>query len=202
MSQINEGGETIQRAARFGFEAAIGSSNKTKMFDSFKTVSLGRDDSDNEVVECPLYPSQPSQPTETRKEVLQDEPEQQGKTKDAEVEVHGAQVEVPPEQENVVEEEQQPEPLSVIMPVQPQQDDEGKDLAMTETNEDPVPPIKVKLLQPELETSTAKGPVDSPDEIVTQVLLSMNQEESAPPFELGVDQTQPTQDDNQVQQLG
>ncbi|MED6187284.1 hypothetical protein PIB30_075002 [Stylosanthes scabra] len=178
MSQINEGGETIQGAARSASEAAIGSSDKTKMFDSFETVSLGRNDSNN---------------------VLQAEPEQQGKTKDAEVEVHGAkvevhgaEVEVPAEQENVVEEKQQPEPLSVIMHVQPQQDDEGKDLAMTETNEDAVQPIEVEpvpiinipiplehpepepcsltlrpWLQPEPETSTAKGPVDSPDKIVT-----------------------------------
>ncbi|MED6158872.1 hypothetical protein PIB30_037048 [Stylosanthes scabra] len=49
---------------------------------------------------------------------------------------------------------------------------------------------------------TAEGLMESPEEMVTHVLLSMNQEESAPPFDLGVDETQPTQDDNRVQQLG
>ncbi|MED6174513.1 hypothetical protein PIB30_069757 [Stylosanthes scabra] len=118
----------IQDARRVASETAIGSSNKTKMIDSFETVSLGR---------------------MTVIMVLQAEPEQQGKTKDAEVEVQGAEGEVPPELENVVEEEQQPEPLSVMMLVQPEQqsksqDAEGKDLAMRETNEDLIEPIEVE----------------------------------------------------------
>ncbi|MED6152101.1 hypothetical protein PIB30_088764 [Stylosanthes scabra] len=210
MSRINED-EIIQDAGRSASEAAIGSSDRTKMFDSFENVSLGRDDSDNVVVDCPpIMPSQQSQPAQRGKEVLQDEPKQQGKTKDAEVEVHGAEVEVPHELENVVEVEQQPEPISVIMLVQPEQHAEGKDLAISETIEDPIQPIEVEhvpiinipisleppepepcsltlraWLQLEPETSTAKGPVESPDEIVTNVLLSINKEESAPPFDLG-----------------
>ncbi|MED6165477.1 hypothetical protein PIB30_099884 [Stylosanthes scabra] len=143
------------------------------MFDSFETVSLGKDDSAYVVVEGPvIIPSQtekdPSQP------VLQDA--------------------------------------------------EGKDLATRETNENPIEPIEVEpvsiniqiplelqdhepcllTLQPwlhyEAETSTAKA--ESPNKIITHVLLSMNQEEYAPSFDLGIDQTQPTQDNNQIQQLG
>ncbi|MED6151210.1 hypothetical protein PIB30_080294 [Stylosanthes scabra] len=44
--QGNEGGERIQGAGRSASEAAVGSSDKTRMFDSFETVSLGREDSD------------------------------------------------------------------------------------------------------------------------------------------------------------
>ncbi|MED6190147.1 hypothetical protein PIB30_102851 [Stylosanthes scabra] len=57
-------------------------------------------------------------------------------------------------------------------------------------------------LQPEAETGTTKGPMESPDEMITHELLSMKQEEYAPSFDLGIDQTQTTQDENQIQQLG
>ncbi|MED6207551.1 hypothetical protein PIB30_036798 [Stylosanthes scabra] len=50
-------------------------------------------------------------------------------------------------------------------------------------------------LQPEAEASTAKGPMDSPEAMITNVVLSINQEEAKP-------SAQPTHDDNQNQQLG
>ncbi|MED6146090.1 hypothetical protein PIB30_031332 [Stylosanthes scabra] len=56
----------LQDAGRYASEAAIGSSDKTKMFDSFETVSLGRDDNDNVVVEGPAIMS-----SQTGKEPLQ-----------------------------------------------------------------------------------------------------------------------------------
>ncbi|MED6209799.1 hypothetical protein PIB30_058195 [Stylosanthes scabra] len=66
ISNRNESGERIQDAGRSASEAAIGSSDRAKMFDSFETVSLGRDDSDNVVIEGPTIMS--SQPSQTGKE--------------------------------------------------------------------------------------------------------------------------------------
>ncbi|MED6127561.1 hypothetical protein PIB30_089182 [Stylosanthes scabra] len=236
LSQINEGDELIKETGR--------SASKTRMFDSFETVSLGRDDSDNVAVEGSVVV--PSQPSQKEKEVLQAEPEQHDKTNDAEVEVKDPAVEVPPIMENVVQEELQPEPLVVIMPIQPEQQSKSQDaevevpppivenvvheeiqpeplvVSMPIQPEQPsksrdaeveVPPIVENVvheeiqpeplvviiplepeltlrpwLQPEAETSAAKGPIESSDEIITHVLLSMKQEGPS------------TQDGNQIQQ--
>ncbi|MED6137911.1 hypothetical protein PIB30_069493 [Stylosanthes scabra] len=113
LSQINEGGE------------AIPSPSDTRMFDSFDTVSLGRDDSDNIIVEGPVVV--PSQPSQNEKEDLQpghdhetindEQPEHDHHetVNDAGVEVEGAAVEVPHVMEDNVQEDEQPEPLVVIM---------------------------------------------------------------------------------------
>ncbi|MED6124987.1 hypothetical protein PIB30_064109 [Stylosanthes scabra] len=160
------------------------------MFDSFEIVSLGRDDSGNVTAEGPVVV--PFQPSQKEKEVLQAESEQHEKTNDAEVEGEDAAVEVPPNMENVVQEELQPEPLVVIMLLQPKQQSGGT----TEVEPDPINiqiPVEPELtlrpwLQPEAETSAAKGPIESTYEIITHVLLSMNQEGPS------------TQDGNQIQQ--
>ncbi|MED6136432.1 hypothetical protein PIB30_056082 [Stylosanthes scabra] len=184
------------------------------MFDTFETVSLGGDDSGNVAVEGPVIV--PSHPSHNEKEVLQAESEQYEKTNDAEVEGEDAAmegqdaaVEVPPNMENVVQEELQPEPFVVIMPIQPEQSSE---LRVAELEVLPPPivdnvvheeiqleplvviiPVKPELtlrpwLQPEAETGAAKVPIEATDEIITHVLLSMNQEGPS------------TQDGNQIQQ--
>ncbi|MED6127529.1 hypothetical protein PIB30_088859 [Stylosanthes scabra] len=107
LSQINEGDET-------------------RMFDTFDTVSLGGDDSGNVAVQGSIVVL--SQPFNNENEVLQAETEQHEKGNDAEVEGHNATVEgedaavkVSPNIEDVVQEELQPEPLVVIIPIQPEQ---------------------------------------------------------------------------------
>ncbi|MED6148463.1 hypothetical protein PIB30_053393 [Stylosanthes scabra] len=189
LSQINEHDELIQGARR--------SPSKTRMFDSFNTVSLGRDDSDNVVVEGPVVV--PSKPSQKEKEVLQAEHEHHEKTNDDGVEVEVAEVEVPPRVEDVIQEESQPEPLVVIMPIQPEllvvimplqpKQQSGR------TTEDPGEPTGAEpesvnmqiLLEPELtlkpwlhpeaETSAAKGTIESAEEMIISVLMSMNQED-------------------------
>ncbi|MED6139209.1 hypothetical protein PIB30_081731 [Stylosanthes scabra] len=163
--------------------------------------------------------------------VLQAESEQHEKTNDAEVEVEDATVEVPPIMKNVVQEELQPKPLVVIMPIQPEQPSKSRDAEVevpppivenvvheeiqpeplvvimplqpeqqsggtTEVEPEPINiqiPLELELtlrpwLQPEAETSAAKGPIESSDEIITHMLLNMNQEGPS------------TQDGNQIQQ--
>ncbi|MED6165204.1 hypothetical protein PIB30_097341 [Stylosanthes scabra] len=228
LTHINEGDELIKEAWR--------STPETRMFDSFETVNLGRDDSGNVTAEGPVVV--PSQPSQKEKEVLQAESEQHEKTNDAEVEgedaaVEGgnAAVEVPPNMENVVQEELQPEPLVVIMPIKLEQPSKSRDAEVevpppivenvvheeiqpeplvvimplqpkqqsggtTEVEPDPINtqiPVEPELtlrpwLQPEAETSAVKGPIESTYEIITHVLLSMNQEGPS------------TQDGNQIQQ--
>ncbi|MED6200152.1 hypothetical protein PIB30_082406 [Stylosanthes scabra] len=129
------------------------------MFDSFDTVSLGRDDSDNVVVEGPsIMPTQPSQPSHPGKEPLQ------------------------PDQQPQHVEREDPVPISIEIPL------ETEDL-------EPCSLILRPWLQPEAEASTAKGPMDSPEAMITNVMLSINQEEATP-------SAQPTHDANQNQQLG
>ncbi|MED6162908.1 hypothetical protein PIB30_074937, partial [Stylosanthes scabra] len=117
-----------------------------------------------------IMPIQPKQPSESRV---------------AELEVP------PPVVDNVVHEEIQPEPLVVIMPLQPEQQSAGT----TEVDPDTINivPVEPELtlgpwLQPEVETSAVKVPIEATDEIITHVLLSMNQEGPS------------TQDGNQIQQ--
>ncbi|MED6146487.1 hypothetical protein PIB30_034902 [Stylosanthes scabra] len=209
----------------------ISEGDETRMFDTFDTVSLGGDDSGNVAVKGPVVV--PSQPFNKENEVLQAESEQHEKGNDAKVEGEHAEVEghdaavegedaavkVPPNIEDVVQEELQPEPLVVIIPIQPEQpskshDDEvgvpphivenvlpeeiqlePLDVIMpvqpeqqsggtTEVDPDPIniqTPMEPELtlrpwLQAKADTSTAKGPIESPDEVITHVLLSMNQE--------------------------
>ncbi|MED6177367.1 hypothetical protein PIB30_097488 [Stylosanthes scabra] len=156
------------------------------MFDSFDTVSLGRDDSDNVVFEGPSI--MPSQPSQTGKDALQAGPE----------------AKVPPEAEVqlevaiVVEKEQQPEPIVASQP------DQSSKPQCAEV--DDLVPMNIEIpletqeqcsltlqpwLQSEAGTSTA---VESPEAVITNVLLSMNREES----DL---ETQPAHNDNQEQQL-
>ncbi|MED6187556.1 hypothetical protein PIB30_077577 [Stylosanthes scabra] len=190
LSQINKGDELIKEAGR--------SASETRMFDSFETVSLGRDDSDNVAVEGPTVV--PSQPSQKEKKVLQAESEQHGKTNDAEVDIEDAAVEVPPIMENVVQEELQPEPLVVIMPIQPEQPSKSQhaevevpppiveNVVHEEIQLEPV--VVIMPLQPEQQSRgttevepepiniqiAAKGPIEPSDEIIPHVLLSMNQE--------------------------
>ncbi|MED6185333.1 hypothetical protein PIB30_055991 [Stylosanthes scabra] len=213
----------------------INEGDETRMFATFEIVSLGRDDSGNVAVEGPVVV--PSHPSHNEKEVLQDESEQHEKTNDAEVEGEDAvmegedaAVEVPPYMEYVVQEVLQPEPLVVIMPLQPKQPSElrvtelevpppivdnvvheeiqpkplvvimplqpeQQSAGTTEVDPDTINiiPVEPELtlrpwLQPEAETSAAKVPIEATDEIITHVLLSMNQEEPS------------TQDSNQIQQ--
>ncbi|MED6221972.1 hypothetical protein PIB30_059980 [Stylosanthes scabra] len=198
---------------------------------SVAVPDLGGDDSGNIAVEGPVVV--PSQPFNKENEVLQAESEQCEKGNDAEVEGEHAEVEghdaavegedaavkVPPNIEDVVPEELQPEPLVIIIPIQPEQpsksyDDEvgvpphivenvlpeeiqpePLDVIMpiqpehqsrgaTEVDPDPIniqTPVEPELtlrpwLQAKANTNAAKGPIESPDEVITHVLLSMNQE--------------------------
>ncbi|MED6164658.1 hypothetical protein PIB30_092312 [Stylosanthes scabra] len=157
-----EGGEKMQDVRRPASEAANGS-DRTRMFDSFETVSLGREDSDNVVVEGPSI-----MPSQTEKRPFQ--PDQPSKPQGVEVDDPGHIL-----------------PLQLEQPSTPQYNEV----------EDPVPinmkiPLKTQeqcsltlrpWLQPEAGTSTA---VQSPEAVITNMLLGMNREES----------------DNQEQQLG
>ncbi|MED6158246.1 hypothetical protein PIB30_030993 [Stylosanthes scabra] len=102
VSQINEGAE-----------ATISSPSDTRMFDSFDSVSLGRDDGDNIIVEGPV--AVPSQPSPKEKEDLQPEHDNVETENDAGIDVGGTAFEVPHVTEDNVEEDEQPEPLVVIM---------------------------------------------------------------------------------------
>ncbi|MED6115952.1 hypothetical protein PIB30_095603 [Stylosanthes scabra] len=129
----NEADETMHEVVKFASEAVAGSSDGTRMFDSFDT------------------PKQQPPPVEA------------------------------PAMQDVVEEEHQDEPTTVVMP-------EGVD----PLHEDPEP-CSLTLqpwLQPEAEGCAAKGLMDSPDAMITDVLLSINQGGPGP-------STQPTNDDNQ-----
>ncbi|MED6124556.1 hypothetical protein PIB30_059990 [Stylosanthes scabra] len=85
----NEADETMHEVVRSASEAGAGSSNRTRMFDSLDTVSLGRDD---------ITPTQPSQPSKPG-----NEPKQQPPPVNA------------PVMQDVVEEEHQDEPTTVVM---------------------------------------------------------------------------------------
>ncbi|MED6172917.1 hypothetical protein PIB30_054333 [Stylosanthes scabra] len=193
------------------------------MFDTFETVSLGGDDSGNVAVEGPVVV--PSQPSHKENEVLQAESKQHEKRNDAEVDGEDAAVEgedaavkVPPNIEDVVQEELQPEPLVVIMPIQPDKhpnckmkkwrpiQPEQQSGGTTEVDADPIniqTPVEPELtlrpwLQLEADTSAAKGPIESPDEVITHVLLSMNQEG---PSTQGGEQIEETKDEDQCKTL-
>ncbi|MED6164362.1 hypothetical protein PIB30_089155 [Stylosanthes scabra] len=167
LSHINEGDELIKEAGR--------STSETRMFDSFETVSLGRDDSGNVAVEGSIVV--PSQPSQKEKEVLQAESEQHEKTNDAEVEGEDAAVEsgdavVEFCSKSVSDLDAGPYNLNNNLG------------GTTKVEPDPINiqiPVELELtlrpwLQPEAETSAAKGPIESTDEIIMHVLLSMNQE--------------------------
>ncbi|MED6110686.1 hypothetical protein PIB30_045196 [Stylosanthes scabra] len=77
---------------------------------------------------------------------------------EAGVEDKNAGVDVPPTVDEVVLEEAQPEPLAVILPLEPE--------------------LTLKpWLNPEAETTAARGTTNSPEEIITDVLLSMKKED-------------------------
>ncbi|MED6221543.1 hypothetical protein PIB30_055790 [Stylosanthes scabra] len=207
------------------------------MFDSFDTVSLGRDGIDNVVVECPVVA--PTQPSQIEKEVLQHEDEHHENRNDTGMEVEDAEVDVPPHVEDVVQEEPQPEPLVVILPIQAEQPSNSEAEAPPPVVEDEIEPehqfgratedpcehtemepdpiniqmpllledqsgrttedvaehteldpksINIPLepepeltlrpwLHPEAETSAATGTTESAEDMITGVLLSMNQED-------------------------
>ncbi|MED6122882.1 hypothetical protein PIB30_044041 [Stylosanthes scabra] len=103
-------------AGKFTFEAAIGFSKPTMMFDS-AIVSLGKDDSGSLIIDGPaIRPSKPSIQTENplrenEKQPLQAEPEQQQKSPNTEVEGPATRE----SNKNPVEEEEQPELVNVLM---------------------------------------------------------------------------------------
>ncbi|MED6115548.1 hypothetical protein PIB30_091737 [Stylosanthes scabra] len=195
----NKADETMHEVVRSASEPDAGSSDRTRMFDSFDTVSLGRDDI------TPTQPSQPSKPGNDNLETV--------------VEVHHgahhAEVVLPTETavntETVAEKENQDESTMLEMPkkqpppvntpvMQDVVDEEHQDeptMVVMPEGEDPLPedpePYSLTLrawLQPEAEGCAAKGLTDSPDAVITDVLLSMNQG--------GLGSTaQPTNDDNQ-----
>ncbi|MED6191854.1 hypothetical protein PIB30_004514 [Stylosanthes scabra] len=190
LSQINEGDE------------AIPSPSDTRMFNSFDTVSLGRDDSDNIIVEGPVaVPSQPDlQPGHDHETRNDDQPEHDlhEKVNDAGVDVEGAAIEAPHVMEDNVQEDEQPEPLIVIMPLEhedqskiatkgPSEHTEPEKQIGKHTEVEPNPlnmeiPFEPELtlqpwLQPEVEATAAKDTTQSADEMITTVLLSMNKEE-------------------------
>ncbi|MED6210378.1 hypothetical protein PIB30_063573 [Stylosanthes scabra] len=143
LSQINEGDE------------AIPSPSDTRMFDSFDTVSLGRDDNANIIVEGSV--SVPSQPPQNEKEDVQpghyhearndDQPEHDHhETEDAVVlDVEGAAVEVPRVSEDNVQEEDQPEPLVLIMPINPEDQTRMATQDLNEHTESEPEPINIEM---------------------------------------------------------
>ncbi|MED6192723.1 hypothetical protein PIB30_012893 [Stylosanthes scabra] len=195
-----------------GAEATIPFPSDTRMFDSFHTVSLGRDDSDNIIVEGPVVvPSQPSR----KEKNLQPEHDHHETENDGGMEVGGTAVEVPHVTEDNVEEDEQPEPLVPINPedqsrmatqdlsehteLEPElinvqmpldHEDQHKiaiEGAGEQTEVDPKPlnmeiPFEPELtlkpwLQPEAEVTAANDTPLSADEMITNVLLSMNKGE-------------------------
>ncbi|MED6148335.1 hypothetical protein PIB30_052242 [Stylosanthes scabra] len=98
------------------------------MFDSFDTISLGRDDIANIIVEgLVVVPSQPPhnenedvQPGHDHEARNDDQPEHDHhETEDAAgLEVEGVAVEVPHVMEDNVQEEEKSEPLAVIIPLE------------------------------------------------------------------------------------
>ncbi|MED6197494.1 hypothetical protein PIB30_056961 [Stylosanthes scabra] len=141
----------------------INEGDETRMFDTFDTVSLGGDDSGNVVVQGPIVV--PSQPFNKENDPIQ--PEQPSKS-------HSDEVGVPPHiVENALPEEIQPEPLDVIISALLIISVSGLTTCCN--------PVEPELtlrpwLQAKADTSAAKGPLESPDEVITHVLLSMNQE--------------------------
>ncbi|MED6146618.1 hypothetical protein PIB30_036206 [Stylosanthes scabra] len=148
---------------------------------------LGRDDSGNVAVEGPVV--LPSQLSQKEKEVLQANSQQHKKTNDAEVEV-------PLIMENVVPKELQPEPLAIITcsPIQPEQPSKSPEVVVESVDaevEVPAPVVKnvvheeiqpeplviIIPLEPELTLRPWLQPeAESANEVITTVLLSMNQE--------------------------
>ncbi|MED6122296.1 hypothetical protein PIB30_038496 [Stylosanthes scabra] len=135
------------------------------MFDTFDTVSLGRDDSDHIVVEGPVVaPTQPSQP---KKEALQHEDDN---INEAGVEDKNAGVDVPPTVDEVVLEEAQPEPLAVILPVQPEQPSKSEveaPLIVMEEEREPeqqseVEPDPINIENPVQPEQPSKSEVEAP----------------------------------------
>ncbi|MED6203628.1 hypothetical protein PIB30_001326 [Stylosanthes scabra] len=143
LSQINEGDE------------AIPSPSDTRMFDSFDTVSLGRDDSANIIVEGSV--AVPSQPSQNEKEDVQpghdhearndDQPEHDHhETEDAAgLDVEGAAIEVPHVMEDNVQEEDQPEPLVLIMPINPEDQTRMATQDLNEHTEPEPEPINIEM---------------------------------------------------------
>ncbi|MED6119273.1 hypothetical protein PIB30_010198 [Stylosanthes scabra] len=229
LDQLNE----VDRATR--------SPSETRMFDTFDTVSLRRDDSDHVVVEGPVVtPTQPSQPEKENEhhenmneagvddkeagvavpldvdEVILEAAQPQGlsgiATEDAaehtEIDPEPISIQIPFEYEagaenkyagaDVVLEEAQPQLPVVIIPVQPEQaseseveaphnavEEEKEPEKQSEVEPDPInvdnpfePELTLKpWLNPDTETTDAKGTTDLTEEIITDVLLSMKQED-------------------------
>ncbi|MED6204200.1 hypothetical protein PIB30_006956 [Stylosanthes scabra] len=212
-------------------DGATRSPSEIRMFDTFDTVSLGRDDSDQIVVEGPSGVDDKDARVEvppTMDEVVLEEaqpnpsrpvqPEQPSET----------EVEAPL---IVVEEEKEPEPIIVENPVQSEQPskseveaplivvEQKKEPEQTSKSEVEAPlivveegkkpeqqsdvepdptyienPLEPELtlkpwLNPEAETTAARGPTNSVEEIITDVLLSMKKEDKG-------------EEDNQDQQTG
>ncbi|MED6193527.1 hypothetical protein PIB30_020497 [Stylosanthes scabra] len=159
ISQINEGAE-----------ATILCPSDTRMFDSFDTVSLGRDDSNNIIVEGPV--AVPSQPSRKEKEDLEPEHDHHETENDAGMEVRGAAVEVPHVTEDNVQEDEQPEPLVVIMPINPKDQSRMATQDLSEHTEPEPEPINVQMpLEHEHKIAT-----EGPDEHIEVDLKPLNME--------------------------
>ncbi|MED6120731.1 hypothetical protein PIB30_023663 [Stylosanthes scabra] len=179
-------------------------SKTTRMFDSFDTVSLGRDEGDNVAVEGPTNDAEVDDNTrvevppipenvereESQHEEPQPEPlvvimpihsDQPSKSLDAEVDV-------PPLSDDI-QDATEPEPLTVVVPLQPEHPEpERTSEEQTESIEvEPEPntmniPLELEpeltlrpWLQDEAETSVDKDPTKSVDEMITDVLMNIEQ---------------------------
>ncbi|MED6142792.1 hypothetical protein PIB30_000991 [Stylosanthes scabra] len=152
-------------------------SEATRMFDSFDTISLGRDENDNVAVEGPgVVPSEP--PHKETEPIHNDQPPKSS----------NAAVDIPPLAEDI-QNATEPEPLTVVVPLQSEQQLEPQRTIFEEPTEvEPEPntmniPLELEpeltlrpWLQDEAGTSAEKDPTKSADDMITGVLMSMKQD--------------------------
>ncbi|MED6124409.1 hypothetical protein PIB30_058631 [Stylosanthes scabra] len=164
------------------------------MFDSFDTVSLGRDESNNVAVEGPGVV--PSEPPHKETEIPHENTTDAGEKNNTEVEVPHIPESVEreePQRQEPQHEEPQPEPLVVIMPIHSDQPPKSSDSTvdippLAEDIQDTTEPepltvvipleLEPKLtlrpwLQDEAGTSAEKDPTKSADDMITGVRMSM-----------------------------
>ncbi|MED6131790.1 hypothetical protein PIB30_013041 [Stylosanthes scabra] len=209
--QINERDEAVQTEGGSVSEA-------TRMFDSFDTVNLGRDESDNVAIEGPVVV--PSEPPHRETEVHHEKTTDAGvddntgvdvppipKTVEGEEPQHqepqhaepqheepqpeplaviidqpskslDADVDVPPLADDI-QDATEPEPLTVVVPLQSEQQNEPERTSEEPIEEEPEPktmniPLELEpeltlrpWLQDEVGTSADKDPTKSADEMIT-----------------------------------
>ncbi|MED6157744.1 hypothetical protein PIB30_026140 [Stylosanthes scabra] len=168
------------------------------MFDSFDTVSLGRDESDNVAVEAlgvvPFEP--PHEETEVPHENTTDAGEKTTLKlrpihSDQPPKSSDAAVDVPPPAEEDIQGTTNPEPLTVVMPLQSEQQPEPQRTSEETTEVEPEPntmniPLELEpeltlrpWLQDEAGTSAEKEPTKSADDMIMGVLMSMKKDGSS-----------------------